>query len=74
MARKKVQEVESDQYSKLETYCIWLNEYYESLRKAGFKDDVALAMLQSKESFPEWVSFKDVTKADIVRHVEDEED
>lgn len=72
MARKKIK-VESDQYSKLETYCIWLNEYYESLRKAGFKDEVALAMIQSKESYPEWVSFKDVTESDIINHIEDDE-
>ena len=73
MARKKVEKV-IEGYSKLETYCIWLNEYYESLRQSGFKDDIALSMIQNKDTFPEWVSFSEVTKAEIIKHIEDTED
>ena len=40
MARKRV--IDLEDYSMLETYCIGLNEYWKSLKKAGFADDVAL--------------------------------
>ena len=56
MARKKAKMDES--YSELDVYCIWLNEFYVSLKRAGFDHSVALTMILDKDSYPEWVSFK----------------
>ena len=73
MARKKAS-VEVSSYSKLDEYCIWLNEYYVSLKRAGFKEDVALSMIQNRDSYPDWVNFAGVTKAQIIEHIEDTEE
>ncbi len=43
MARKKVIDLEA--YSILDQYCIGLNEYYKSLRRAGFDVETALCIL-----------------------------
>ena len=43
MARKKAIDLEA--YSMLDQYCIGLNEYYKSLRRAGFTPELALAFL-----------------------------
>jgi len=36
MARKPTKALEDQGYSKLDSYCIGLNEFYKSLRKSGF--------------------------------------
>ncbi len=41
--RRKPHTVENEEYTALEMYCIWLNEYYNSLLRAGFKSDLALS-------------------------------
>jgi hypothetical protein len=56
----KIKTVEDESYSKLEQYCIWLNEYYTALIKAGFKHDMAAMFVMEKDSYPDWVSFKPV--------------
>lgn len=66
---KKVQTVDDESYSKLEQYCIWLNEYYKALRKAGFNHDMAAMFVIDKDSYPDWVSFKPVKDL-----LEDEDD
>jgi hypothetical protein len=70
--KRKVQTVADEGYSKLEEYCIWLNEYKRALRKAGFSNDDALWLISTKESYPDWIN--GVTHRDIVQHLEDEED
>ena len=70
--RRKVQTVADEGYSKLEEYCIWLNEYKRALRKAGFSNDDALWLIATKDSFPDWIN--GITHKDIVQHLEDEED
>lgn len=57
-SRKKVQTVADESYTPLEQYCIWLNEYYRALRKAGFAVDVAMTIMMDKESYPDWVPYK----------------
>ena len=58
MARKvKVQDY---YYTPLESYCIGLNTYYTALRKAGFSVDIALAMIQDTNSYPDWILPKPV--------------
>lgn len=73
-ARKKrvVKTVADENYSKLEQHSIWLNEYYKSLRRAGFTVDNALWLTATKESFPDWVN--PITDNDIRKHIEDEEE
>ena len=50
MARKKAIDLEA--YSMLESYCIGLNEYWKSLRKAGFNEEIALAILLEPLTYP----------------------
>ena len=58
MARKA--KVQDDYYTPLESYCIGLNTYYTALRKAGFSVDIALAMIQDQNSYPDWILPKPV--------------
>lgn len=71
---KKVAPVQNDSYSKLDEYCIWLDEYYRSLRKAGFTESVAMGIIVDKNSFPDWIKFGKNTEALIAKHLEEEED
>lgn len=50
MARAKV--IDLDAYSKLDQYCIGLNEYYKSLRRAGFDASTALAIILEPATYP----------------------
>lgn len=70
--KKRVKTVADEGYSKLEEYCIWLNEFYKSLRKAGFNNENALWLIATKDAFPEWID--GASKEDILRHIEEEED
>jgi hypothetical protein len=71
---KKVATVDNDSYNRLEMYCIWLNEYYNALKRAGFKDDIALGLLGDKESYPDWVNFKLPTENEILKYMDEDED
>ena len=72
MATRKKKTVADEGYSKLDEHTIWLNEYYKSLRKAGFTVDHALWLLASPESYPEWT--KQITSLDITNHLEEEDE
>jgi hypothetical protein len=50
MARKKAIDLEA--YSILDQYTIGLNEYYKSLRRAGFTVELALAILLEPATYP----------------------
>jgi hypothetical protein len=50
MARKKAIDLEA--FSMLDQYCIGLNEYYKSLRRAGFDVEMALAILLEPLTYP----------------------
>ena len=52
-AKKRVIDLET--YNALDAWCIALNEYYKSLRKAGFSDPTALFLITEKQSFPDWI-------------------
>jgi hypothetical protein len=68
----KVKTVADENYSKLDQYSIELNEFYKSLRKAGFTVDNALWILSAKEMHPEWM--QNLSPEDIRKHIEDGED
>ena len=54
MARKRPV-IDLDTYSALDAYAIALNEFYKSLRKAGFSEGVALYLMDNPESMPDWI-------------------
>lgn len=72
--KKKIETVDTNEYNRLEMYCIWLNEYYASLLRAGFKHDVALALIIDKDSYPDWVNWKIPTNTDISKYMDEDED
>jgi hypothetical protein len=55
MARKATRALEDQGYSKLDAYCIGIYEYFQSLKKAGFKEDIALFMITEPQSYPTWI-------------------
>jgi len=55
MARKAIKKLVDEGYSKLDAYTIALNEYYKSLRRAGFSVENALAIIIEKSSYPDWI-------------------
>ena len=71
---KRVATVKTNEYSQLEMYCIWLNEFYEGLRTAGFKHDIALAIMMDKDSYPAWVDFRIPTDIDVNKYLDEDED
>ena len=44
-----------DPLSKLEVFYIAKHEMYKAARKAGFSESVALYLMDSPESMPDWV-------------------
>lgn len=70
---KKAKAVVDEGYSKLDQYAISLNEYYKSLRKAGFSGENALWILSAKAIHPEWMEMTP-TLEDVRKHMEEDED
>ena len=71
---KRVRTVKNESYTELEMYCIWLNEYYNSLIKAGFTADFALAFVMDKSSYPSWVQYKAPPEDEIKRMLDEDDD
>jgi hypothetical protein len=53
MAKKKV--IDLDTYNALDAYAISMNEFYKSLRKAGFAVDLCLAIITDRNAYPDWI-------------------
>jgi hypothetical protein len=71
--RKKV--IDLDTYSALDAYCISLNEYYKSLRRAGFSVDIAYWMITDPDTFPDWIlPTKPLEKIGDMPYDDDDED
>ena len=73
MARKK-QVIDLEQYNALDSYAICLNEWYKSLRKAGFSTDLALGIILERDSFPDWIIPRLPNKIDSQPYEDDDED
>jgi hypothetical protein len=73
-AKKQVETVKDESYTELEMYCIWLNEYYGSLLKAGFKTDIALSLLMDKTSYPSWVPYRVPTEEELGKYLDEDDD
>jgi hypothetical protein len=50
MARKATKALEEQGYSKLDAYCIGLYEYFCSLKRAGFAEDIAMFMITEPQA------------------------
>lgn len=72
MARKKV--IDLDTYSKLDQYCIGLNEYYKSLRRAGFDCATALAILLEPATYPATILPAPNWLPDLPEYYDDEDE
>ena len=72
MAKKRV--IDLDTYNALDAWCIALNEYFKSLRKAGFSEGIALFMITDHESFPDWIIPDLPNRIDRIPYEDDDED
>jgi DNA-binding XRE family transcriptional regulator len=72
--RTKVRTVENDDYTPLEKYCISINEYFKALRVAGFSEAIALSMIQSVESYPNWIIPDLPNKIDNIPYDDEDDD
>lgn len=52
---RRTKTVESGDLTELEVHAIQVNEYYKALRKAGFSVEMALAVLDCRGSYPDWI-------------------
>jgi mevalonate pyrophosphate decarboxylase len=66
---RKPRTVENEEYTELEMYCIWLNEY-----KAGFKSELALSFVMEKSSYPSWVAYKAPTDEELKKYLDEEDE
>ena len=73
MARKK-QVIDLETYNALDAHAIALNEWYKSLRKAGFSETLALGILIERDAFPDWILPKLPNKIDSQPYEDDDED
>ena len=73
MARKPTKALEEQGYSKLDAWCIGVYEYYQSLRRAGFNEGIALFMITDLPSYPRWI-LPDPVDPERFGDYEDEDD
>jgi hypothetical protein len=73
MARKK-QVIDLGTYSAMDAWAIALNEWYKSLRRAGFSTDIALGIILERDAFPDWILPKLPNKIDPMPYEDDDED
>ncbi len=71
MARKKA--IDLDTYNALDAHAIALNEWYKSLRKAGFAVDLCLAIITAPEAYPDWIIPRLPDKIDPLPYEDDED-
>jgi hypothetical protein len=70
---RRVVRKSSDPLSKLEVFYIAKHEMYKAARKAGFSEPMALALLDSASSMPDWVVGEDGIIPSIPTPDEDED-
>ena len=74
MARKATKALEDQGYSKLDAWTIGVYEYYQSLKRAGFREDVALFMITDLQSYPSWILPDPVDPDRFGNYEDDDED
>lgn len=73
MARKK-QVIDLNTYSALDAHAIALNEWYKSLRRAGFSVELAMGIIVERDAFPDWILPQLPNKIDPLPYEDDDED
>jgi hypothetical protein len=73
MARKATKALEDQGYSKLDAFCIGLYEYFSSLKRAGFAEDIAMYMITEPQAYPHWI-LPDQIPPEKLGDYEDEDD
>ena len=73
MARKATKALEDQGYSKLDAYCIGMYEFWKSLRKAGFPEDVMMGIIVEPSAYPAWI-LPDPVDPNRLGQYEDEDD
>ena len=73
MARKK-QVIDLDTYNALDAHAIALNEWFKSLRRAGFSVDLALGIILERDAFPDWLLPSLPNKIDNIPYEDDEDE
>jgi hypothetical protein len=68
--RKSVARTET---TALDMHAIALNEYFRALRRAGFSVEIALGLMDNKNSMPEWL-IPTTADTDITPFQDDDED
>jgi hypothetical protein len=71
---RKPRTVQNEEYTALEMYCIWLNEYYKCLINSGFSSELALSFVMDKSSYPGWVEYKAPTEDEIKKYLDEDDD
>jgi len=74
MARKATKALEEQGYSKLDAYCIGLYEYFCSLKRAGFAEDVAMFMITAPQAYPLWILPDGVPPEKLGDYVDEDDD
>ena len=74
MARKATKALEDQGYSKLAAYCIGLYEYFSSLKRAGFKEDIAMFMITEPQAYPHWILPDPIAPEKLGDYEDDEDD
>ena len=74
MARTRKKVIDLDTYYKLDAYTISINEYYKSLRRAGFAVDLALAIISERSTYPDWLLPALPNKIDSIPYEDDEDE
>jgi hypothetical protein len=65
--------IDLDTYSALDAYCIAINEFYKSLRRAGFTETHAFWLIADRDNYPDWILPNMPNKIDNLPY-EDEDD
>jgi hypothetical protein len=73
MARKATKALEDQGYSKLDAYCIGMYEFWKSLKKAGFREDVMMGIIVEPSAYPGWI-LPDPVDPERFGDYEDEDD
>ncbi len=74
MAKKPTKALEEQGYSKLDAYCIGLQEFWTSLKRAGFHDEIALAIIVEPSAYPGWILPDPIDPEKFGDYEDDDED
>jgi hypothetical protein len=74
MARKATKALEEQGYSKLDAYCIGLYEYFCSLKRAGFAEDVAMFMITEPQAYPHWILPDGIPPEKLGDYIDEDDD